>query len=217
MSSVSSCWIYGGMEIELLCIMHVDILGLQVKHVSYCRIAEFTTLSYSVNSVALSWIMPVVRVKTSKLQRVRWVSHVLMNAALRRQVSIDSLLLLLLLLTCICLRSRLFSYDLGHRTSTAHHRPFRDVTPWGCGGGEMNFIYCCWCRRSLSTVHRVLSVAMEMQFALLSFCEIFGIVVNNNKRSVLWVCVFVIWHEKRKLLLQQQASKNICMIRYFHP
>jgi hypothetical protein len=39
------------------------------------------------------------------------------------------------LLTCICLRSRLFSYDHGHRTSTAHHRTFRDVTPGLCGGG----------------------------------------------------------------------------------
>jgi hypothetical protein len=83
----------------------------------------------------------------------------------------------------------------------------------------MNFIYCCWCRRSLSTMHKVLSVAMEIQFALLLSCEIFGIVVNNNKRSVLCVCVFVIWYEKRKLLLQQQASKDIrvYMIRYFHP
>jgi hypothetical protein len=37
------------------------------------------------------------------------------------------------LLTCVCLKSRLFSYDLGHRTSTVHHRTFRDVTPglWG--------------------------------------------------------------------------------------
>jgi hypothetical protein len=66
-------------------------------------------------------------------------------------------------------------------------------------------------------MHSVLSVAMEIQFAFLSSCEIFGIVVNNNKRSVLCVCVFVIWHEKRKLLLQQQASKDIYMIRYFHP
>jgi hypothetical protein len=84
-------------------------------------------------------------------------------------------------LTCICLVSRLFSYDLGHRT-------FRDLTPGLLGGGgreTMNFIYCCWCRRILSTMHRVLSVAMEVQFALLSSCEIFGIVVNNNKRSVL--------------------------------
>jgi hypothetical protein len=59
---------------------------------------------------------------------------------------------------------------------------------WVVGGGvreTMNFIYCCWCRRSLSTMHRVLSVAMEIQFALLSSCEIFGIVVNNNNRSVL--------------------------------
>jgi hypothetical protein len=29
-------------------------------------------------------------------------------------------------------------------------------------------------------MHRVLSVAMEIQFALLSSCEIFGIVVNNE-------------------------------------
>jgi hypothetical protein len=60
-------------------------------------------------------------------------------------------------LTCICLRSRLFSYDLGHRTSTAHHRTFRDVTPglWEGGRETMNFIYCCWCRRSLSTMHSV--------------------------------------------------------------
>jgi hypothetical protein len=90
------------------------------------------------------------------------------------------------LLTCICLKLRLFSYDLGHRTSTTHHPTFRDVTPGLWGGREaMNFIYFCWCRRSLSTMHRVLSVAMEIQFALLSSCEIFGIVVNNNKRSVL--------------------------------
>jgi hypothetical protein len=47
------------------------------------------------------------------------------------------------LLTCICLRSRLLSYDLGHHTSSAHHCTFRDVTPglWGGGGREtMNFI-----------------------------------------------------------------------------
>jgi hypothetical protein len=45
------------------------------------------------------------------------------------------------LLTCICLRSRLFSYDLGHRTGTAHHRTFRDVTPglWGGSRETMNF------------------------------------------------------------------------------
>jgi hypothetical protein len=105
-------------------------------------------------------------------------------------------------------------------TAQAPHITAHFVTSHrGCGGGRkrMNFIYCCWCRRSLSTMHRVLSVAMEIQFSLLSSCEIFGIVVNNNIRSVLWVCDFVIWHEKRKLLLQQQASKDIYMIRYFHP
>jgi hypothetical protein len=43
-------------------------------------------------------------------------------------------LTLTVVLTCICLRSRLFSYDLGHRK-------FRDVTPGLWGGREtMNFI-----------------------------------------------------------------------------
>jgi hypothetical protein len=96
-----------------------------------------------------------------------------------------------------------------HKHRTSPHISWRHTGVVEGGRETMNFIYCCWCRRSLSTMHRVLSVAMEIQFALLLSCEIFGIVVNNNKRSVLWVCVFVIWHEKRKLLLQQQASKDI--------
>jgi hypothetical protein len=67
-------------------------------------------------------------------------------------------------------------------------------------------------------MYRVLSVAMEIQFALLSSCEIFGIVVITTISIQYYVFVsFVIWHEKRKLLLQQQASKDIYMIRYFHP
>jgi hypothetical protein len=73
-------------------------------------------------------------------------------------------------------------------TAQAPHITAHFVTSHrGVGGGSetMNFIYCCWCRRSLSTMHRVLSVAMEIQFALLSSCEIFYIVVNNNKGSVL--------------------------------
>jgi hypothetical protein len=158
------------------------------------------------------------RTKQLKVGRIIWRLVAVPNLLIQVR-SKDSQVKTQLVLTCICLRSRLFSYDFGHRTSTAHHYTFRDVTPglWGGGRETMNFIYCCWCRRSLSTMHRVLSFAMEIQFALLSSCEIFRIVVNNNKRSVLWVCVFVIWHEKRKLLLQQQASKDIYMIQYFHP
>jgi hypothetical protein len=74
-------------------------------------------------------------------------------------------------------------------TAQAPHITAHFVTSHqGCGRGgreTMNFISCCWCRCSLSTMHKVLSVAMEIQFALLSSCEIFDIVVNNNKRSVL--------------------------------
>jgi hypothetical protein len=73
-------------------------------------------------------------------------------------------------------------------TAQAPHITAHFVTSHrGCGGGReiINFIYCCRCRRSLSTMHRVLSVAMEIQFALLSSCEIFGIVVKNNKLSLL--------------------------------
>jgi hypothetical protein len=70
-------------------------------------------------------------------------------------------------------------------TAQAPHISRRHTGVVGGGRETINFIYCCWCRRSLSTMHRVLGVAMEIQFALLSSCEIFGIVVDNNKRSLL--------------------------------
>jgi hypothetical protein len=54
-------------------------------------------------------------------------------------------------------------------TAQAPHITAHFVTSHrGCGWGDrkiINFIYCCWCRRSLSTMKRVLSVAMEIQFA----------------------------------------------------
>ena len=51
---------------------------------------------------------------------------------------------------------------------------------------------CCCCRRSLSTIHKVFSVAMEIQFALLLSCKIFVTLVNNKRHQILRLCVCIL-------------------------